>query len=439
MLDRAGCQQICDTALAMTDADDAVIRVDGGRREHLRFARNQVTTSGIDHDQTVEVTVSYGAKTGTASGNQLDDAGIRAIVQAAQALAKVAPEDPEHMPSPKGQTYMVPGGFREPEDPDAMVQGVARITGSAANAGLIAAGFVENERRVRAVATRRGSFGWDSWGHSQASTTVRTPDGRGSGWAAEAALVEDQLDWAGMAERAVTKAEQSVGARALEPGTYVTLLEPSAVAELATLLKGSLDRRRTDEGRSWLSRPGGENALGETLFPIWMNARSHPGDARAPGRMFTSNGMANMPSFWIQQGAIKRLPCSRYWAEKTGTGYQMPPTNWLMSGQSGTVQDLIAGIERGVLVTSLWYIRSVDPRQLLYTGLTRDGTFWIEDGQVAHPLKNMRWNDSPLTVFGNATRAGDPVRAVARKGSGDTVVPPIVTPEFHFTSVSEAV
>ena len=117
----------------------------------------------------------------------------------------------------------------------------------------------------------------------------------------------------------------------------------------------------------------------------------------------------------------------------------MPPPNWLMAGQDGTTEDLIKKTERGVLVTSLWYIRSVDPRQLLYTGLTRDGLFWIEDGKISHPLKNMRWNESPLNVFGKMIDAGKPVRAVARKGSGDTVVPPLRTAEFHFTSVSDAV
>ena len=439
MLDRQSCQSLVDQALAVTDADDARINVSSTRREHLRFARNQVTTSGVDIDQQMTVTVSYGSKSGSASGNQLDPDGIRAIVKAAEELARVAPEDPEHMPSAKGQTYLVSSGWKEAMDPTAAVHGAAKITGMAANRGLVAAGFVKGGRSARCVGTKNGTFGYDRWTSSVASTTIRTPDGDGSGWAADAAPNEEGIDWNRLAERASEKAERSVGGTALEPGKYVTILEPSAVAEMANLLRWSLDQRRTDEGRSFLSRKNGENALREPLFPEWMTVISHPTDVRAPARTFTNEGMPNMPTFWIQQGAIQRLPCSRYWATQNKRGYQLPPSNWLMTGGPGTLKDLIAKTERGVLVTSLWYIRSVDPRQLLHTGLTRDGLFWVEDGEIQRPLKNMRWNDSPLTVFGKTLDAGTPVRAVARKGSGDTVVPPLRTAEFNFTSVSEAV
>lgn len=439
MIPRKESQGLIDRVLGLTQADDCVVRLQGARREHLRFANNQVTTSGIDEDQTVSVTVAFGSRSATASTNRLDLDGLTTVIRQAEELARLMPEDPEYMPPVGRQTYSVGLNHRQSERKDAAQAGCAQIVGAATNAGLQAAGVFEQHTRSDAVGTSNRCFAWAHSTHATVSATARTADGTGSGWANDVALRAEDLDFRRVALTATEKAQRSTGARPLEPGRYLTIFEPSAVAELAELLSGSLDQRRTDEGRSFLSAPGGANRVGEKLFPEWLSAMSNPSDARAPHGPFTPEGLPHMPSFWIQQGAITRLPCSRYWAKQAGTGYQAPPSNWLMSGGEGTVDDLIAKTERGVLVTSLWYIRGVDPRRLLYTGLTRDGLFWIEDGKIAHPLTNMRWNDTPLDVFGKAIDAGTPVRAMSRKGSGDTVVPPLRTEGFHFTSVSNAV
>lgn len=424
--------------LASTDADDVVVVVREAQREHLRFANNQVTTSGEDRDDVLTVTVSYGARSGTATGNPVDDEGRIAVVRAAEALARVAPEDPEHVESPGSQTYHASSAWREVERPDAMVAGCADIVARAAGRGLVAAGFAEHTRGTLAVGTRNGAFAWRRESEAHASVTVRTLDGDGSGWANDAALEPGSIGWDALGRRAVDKAERSVGATALEPGRYVTIFEPAAVADFANLLRWSLDRRQTDEGRSFLSKPGGDR-LGERLFPEWLGIHSHPGDQRAPAATFSDEGLPHMPTFWVAQGAVLKLPCDRFWARRHGIGFQLPPPNWLLTGGTGTVDDLIARTERGVLVTSLWYIRSVDPRKLLHTGLTRDGVWWVEDGRVVRPLRNLRWNDSPLEVFGRALDAGAPVRADARGGGSDTVVPPLRTEAFHFTSASDAI
>lgn len=438
MRDRDASRDLVERVLAATTADDALVTLRGGTREHLRFANNQVTTSGEDRDEVLTVTVNYGARRGTASGNPVDDEGRIAVVRAAEALALVAPEDPEHTPTPGSQTYLASAAWREPGRPDAMVAGCAEIVGRAAGRGLVAAGYAEQRRRMVAVGTRNGAFAWRRESLARASVTVRTLDGDGSGWASDAALDPEAIAWESLGRRAVDKAERSVGGTALEPGRYVTVFEPAAVAEFANLLRGSLDRRATDEGRSFLSAPGGDR-LGEPLFPPWFGISSHPGDPRAPADTFTDDGLPHMPTFWVTQGAVRTLPCDRAWARQRGSGFQMPPPNWLLTGGTGTVDDLVARTERGVLVTSLWYIRSVDPRQLLHTGLTRDGVWWIEDGVVVRPLRNLRWNDSPLAVFGRAIDAGEPVRAETRVGGSNTVAPPLRTEAFHFTSASDAI
>ena len=250
MLDRAACEGLIAKVLTRTEADDATVNLSSTRREHLRFANNQVTTSGIDLDQQIEVTVSFGSRSGTASGNQLSDEGVMAVVRAAEELARVAPEDPEHVPSVGRQTYALVSAWKESDRPDATVTGVGQVIGQAANAGLVASGFAESRRTTEAVGTTNGAMAFHRHTHAQVSTTIRTLDGGGSGWASEAAAHPGALPWVQIGERALRKAEQSSQPRPLEPGRYVTIFEPSAVANLANLLRRALDQRTTDEGLS---------------------------------------------------------------------------------------------------------------------------------------------------------------------------------------------
>ena len=435
-MDRTAANLLVDQILAMSDGDDVSVSLRGGTRTHLRFANNQVTTSGVDEDNTLSVSVSYGTRTGTASGNQLDPDSLRAIVDSAQQLAKLAPEDPEFMPSLGPQTYLVVPSWKESTTPDALQQGCARVISHASSKGLVAAGLALSRASWEASGSKGGFFGWYRATKANISTTHRTPDGQGSGWAQRIAMRPEDLDFQGLAEVASEKAETSVGRKPLKPGRYLTILEPACVANLMSLLSGSLNQRRMDEGRSFMKT----SELMQPRFPTWINASSNPSDPRSPTRPYTAEGLSQVPRIWIRNGAILTLPVSRFWAKKNKKSPVPGPANWLMTGGEGTVADLIAKTERGVLVTSLWYIRAVDPRRLLYTGLTRDGIYWIEDGKISHPLTNMRWNDSPLDVLEGAVDASAPVLTQGRKGWGaPMLVPALRTKGFQFSSVSDAV
>ena len=318
--------------------------------------------------------------------------------------------------------------------------GVAQVLDLARARGLVASGYVEELGRPRAIATKNGLFAHHEHHQATATTTMRTPDGQGSGWAARTAVDGRDLDYAALAAEAADLAERTVGGVTLEPGRYPTVFSHSATANLWQLLASSLDRRRTDEGRSFLSRAEGDG-VGEALLDRWLTVRSRPADGRCPVAPFDREGLPHHTRTWIEGGRVTSLPCGRFWASQRGESPIAEPPNLLVDpGSAGTLEQLIADTERGVLVTSLWYIRPVDPRALLFTGITRDGVFWIEQGKVVRPLKNLRVNDGPLGAFARCTGTSRAVRAVPRgRGGGAVLTPAIRAESFHFSSTSDAI
>jgi predicted Zn-dependent protease len=208
---------------------------------------------------------------------------------------------------------------------------------------------------------------------------------------------------------------------------------------LLDVLLWALDARQADEGRSAFSDvlSGREHDL---LFPKTITLSSDPSDKRIPATPWDAQGLPQTRQVWIQQGKLAALSCDRYWAKQRGRAPVPAPSNAMVEGGAETLASLIAGTERGVLVTSLWYIRQVDPRSLLLTGLTRDGVFWIENGKVQHPVNNFRWNDSPISVLRNTLAASRAERAAPRGGGArPLLVPALKVGEFNFSSVSDAV
>jgi predicted Zn-dependent protease len=270
--------------------------------------------------------------------------------------------------------------------------------------------------------------------------TARTTKGEGSGWASASSMRIADIDYGQVARVAIAKARASVEPRPIEPGSYVTILEPACVANLMSLLSWSMDARRADEGRSYFSAPQGGTRKGEKLFAPSVDLYTDPVEAAAPGVPWGSEGLPQTRRSWIEKGVLANLHIDRFWAQKTGVEPVPPPSNLILSGGQGTVEDLIATTRRGLLVTSLWYIRSVDPRTLLFTGLTRDGVFWIEDGKVAYPVKNLRWNESVAAVLKNVDAMSASTRVPPRPGRQSTyVVPALRLKNFSFTSTSDAV
>ena len=443
MLDAEASRDIIQRALSWSKADQARVHVADVSSAHLRFARNTPSTSGAATGPTVTITSSVGRRTGSVTVNQIDDQALRGAVRRSEEIARLAPEDPEHMPVLPPQEYVQVDAWHEAtarEGSQRMAAGVARAIDAARAQDLVAAGFTRTDARSEALGTSAGLFAAHRSTGAAFSTTVRTPDGTGSGWAGRAARRIDRLDYPGAAATAVDKAVRSRAPRALAPGVYPAILEPACVAELLELMAWSMDTRRADEGRSFFAGRKGGTRLGEQLFPAEVDIRSDPADPRCAARPWSGEGLPQRPRAWIERGRVATLACDRYWAQEKKLEPVPRPPNLIMAGGKGSLADLIRGTRRAVLVTSLWYIRSVDPQTLLYTGLTRDGVFWVENGEIAYPVNNFRWNDSPIAVLKKIeAMSASEVRPGRGEDAPDTVVPALRVSGFNFSSVSDAV
>jgi predicted Zn-dependent protease len=267
-------------------------------------------------------------------------------------------------------------------------------------------------------------------------------DGAGSGWAGAAARDIGSIDGAALAASAIDKAKRSVNAVAVEPGRYTVVLEPTAVGNLVQLLAFANNARQADEGRSFFSKPGGGTKIGMKVVDDRVSLVSDPQHPVAPGVPFDGDGLPTRKVNWIENGVVRDLSYDRYWAQKTSHAPVVFPGALQMAGGSQSVADMIASTERGILVTRFWYIRPVDPRTILYTGLTRDGTFLIERGKVTKAIKNLRFNESPVFLLNNVEALGVPQRVSASESGSagiPIVVPAVKARDFLFTSLSDAV
>lgn len=446
ILTREEARSLTDTVLALSRADSCRVSVSSEVLGNTRFGANQISTSGDSVDTGVSVRSTFGRGSAAASTNVLTNEALRRMVDTSERLARLAPQDPEHMPELEPQTYREVAAFFESTaglDAARRAEAALAVLEPSRRAGLQASGFLTLRAGAGAVANSRGLFGYHRSTAFAFTTTVRAQDGTGSGWAGIA-----HNDWArasprALAETAVRKARESRDALALEPGRYTVVLEPTAVANLIQLLVFAMNARQADEGRSFFAQRGGGNKIGERVADERVSLVSDPWEADLLGSPFGGDGLPNRRIVWIENGVVRNLFYDRFWAQRSNvepTGF--PSGLRMMSGSEASLGDLIAATERGVLVTRFWYIRAVDPRTILYTGLTRDGTFLIENGRVSRPVKNMRFNESPIAMLSHLEMLGRPVRVSASE-SGDLgfpiVVPPIKAREFNFSSLSDAV
>ena len=244
-----------------------------------------------------------------------------------------------------------------------------------------------------------------------------------------------QFDAANDIQIAMRMAAASADARALEPGKYTVILEPAAASGLISFMMNFFDARSADEGRSFLSKQGGGNKIGEQIMDPRVNIYTDPWDPTVPTLPWDGDGLPRERTKIIDAGKVANLQYSRYWANKQGKPETAGWGNTIMEGGTKSTAELIAGTERGILVTRTWYIRMVDPQTVLLTGLTRDGTFYIENGQLMYPIKNFRFNESPVIMLNNIEELGRSVRVE----DGSIMVPPMKVRDFTFTSLSDAV
>jgi len=433
---------ILDKVIALSKADECTATLAGSVNGNIRFALNNVSTSGIVSNAQLAVEVSFGKRVGTASINEFDDAALERVVRRAEDLARLAPENPEFMPIIGKQEYRATPTFSESTaaiTPEFRAQVAADSITPCRGNGLIAAGFLEDGNGFYAMANSKGNFGYQKSTSFDYTCTVRTEDGRGSGWVGR--NLKDASDFKADQdiEIAKRKAIESAEAKALEPGKYTVILEPAAAAGLISFMMNFFDARSADEGRSFLSKKGGGNKLGEQVYDSKVNLFADPWHPEAPVLPWDGEGMPRERVAIIEDGKIANLDYTRYWAQKQGKTAKASAGNLLMSGGTKSIAELVRGTEKGILVTRTWYIRMVDPQTVLLTGLTRDGTFYIENGQIKHPVKNFRFNESPVIMLNNIDELGKPVRVAGDESSFVMMIPPMKLRDFTFTSLSDAV
>lgn len=439
-------KKILKKVLSFSKADECECNLNGQLTGNIRYARNTVTTAGEVSDLTLAVQSTYGMKMGVATINEFDDASLEKVVRRAEELAQLSPDNPELMPNLKPQKYSKMKTYF-----DATAKVTPKYRAKAADDGispskakkLIASGFLTDSYTMSAIMNSNGLFAYNVATDVSFSATIRTEDGKGSGWVTRDYSDVTKMNTAEASQIAIKKSLGSADAKELEPGKYTVILEPAAGVGLLGRLFNNMGQRAADEGRSFLSYKAKEdekdapkNKLGEKMFDQRVNIYSDPNHPEVPTATFANDGAAVEKTHWVKNGKIENFQNSRYWADKTDSKYNPTASGsnqWLMSGGDESLDEMIKNTRRGILVTRLWYIRQLDPQTLLYTGLTRDGTFYIENGKIKHPVKNFRFNESPIVMLNNIEALGKPVRI------NGNMVPPMKIRDFTFSSLSDAV
>ncbi len=445
-LSREQARELCDVVLDFARADHTRVNLRSGWRGFTRTATNRITTAGGSTDTTVQITSVFGKRVARVTTNTLDPAGLEQAVRDSEALARLSPEDPEYMPELGPQEYVpVEGYYSKTGDltPEARAESMAQGLEAARASGTIAAGFMDVSAGTRAVATSSGLFAHHASTGVASTLTVRTPDGQSSGWAGDEAADWTSIESERIADDAVRKCLDWRGKATLEPGEYDVVLEPTAVGMLIrNMRRQAFNARTADEGRSYFSRPGGGTRLGERVFHPSITIRTDPSAPDAETSPFADDGSPLRPEVWVENGVLRSLAYTRSWADRQGVRPRPVPSNLIMEGGDATVEDMIGSIRRGVLITRFWYIRGLNTQTISYTGLTRDGTFLIENGRITRPVTNFRFNQSLASLLQNVEMLGRPSRVAASESS--SVAAPIVVPAmkvrgFNLASVSDAI
>jgi predicted Zn-dependent protease len=290
-------------------------------------------------------------------------------------------------------------------------------------------------------------FAYYQYAEASFILTCRTKDGGGSGWAGSTGIKDvSQIDAAELTDIASDKALKSQKPRAIEPGRYTTILEPRANARFLSLMTGLFNARTAEGtvGNYFSGKQPGTTKVGEKLFSDAFTLRSDIGNPILRQTPIGTDGMAAKPVTWIEKGVLKTLAYDRAWARRQKKDPTPTSVNQslVMEGSDMSVEQMIKATKRGLLVTFFWYIRAVDPPTLLNTGMTRDGLFLIENGEIAGPVQNFRWNMSPLVGYNNITAVGKAVpmhTGESYDGGGTALVPPVRIEDFFMTSISPAV
>jgi predicted Zn-dependent protease len=451
MYSREEVKAITDKVLNMAKADAVEVEFNGGERSATRFANSNITANMVQFERTLSVTTYVGNKSGTATASDFDDAALKQAVEESQKRALAARENAETLPLiPGPQEYInvdavLPSGVNY--GPAERAKAVRQSLDVCQKKGVVGSGYIPKVYFTTCTANSKGLFAYYQYAEAGFILTCRTPNSAGSGWSGITGVKDAALiDAVQLTEVAADKALKSRKPRALEPGRYTVILEPRPAARFLSLMMG-LFNARTVEGsvRNYFSgKAPGTTRVGEKLFSDLFTLKSDIGNPVLRQTPVGVDGLAARPVTWIDKGVLKNLFHDRQWASRkkkdpTPTSQNM---SLVMEGTKTSVAEMVKTTRRGLLVTFFWYIRPVDPQTLLNTGMTRDGLFLIENGEIVGPVQNFRWNMSPIVGFNNVTAVGEPVpihTGESYDGPGTALVPPVRIEDFYMTSISPAV
>jgi len=443
MLSPGDAKAVTDALLGRSKADACIVKIEGIDGANLRFARGNATTDGATSKLSVRVESHFGKRAGAAEVTGLDAEGLAGAVARSEEIARLSPENPELMPPLGPQAYDTGAGYdagTAEVGVDRLAAATKPVIAAARDRDVDAAGYAAALRRFTAVATSAGLFAHEPRTGAEFTMTARNRAGTWSGWSGAGETRFGRLDMARIGERAIEKAAHTTPPVALDPGKYTVILEPSAVSDLVGWMLWFMGARVADEGRSFFSRKGGGNRIGDKLFADSVTIVSDPSDPIVPEPTFANDGLPRHRTVWVERGVLKNLAYPRFWAEKTGHAPIAQPRGFVMVGGSATVDDMVRDTKRGVLVTRFWYIRMLAAQKLVLTGLTRDGNFYIENGRIVGPANNFRFNESPVAMLANVLALGPSERT--RSGESEDslcAAPTLLVKDFTFSSQSEAI
>ena len=467
MLTHEQAGEIFDRIRKLSTADEVEVLFSGGRFALTRFANNTIHQNVAEENHVVSVRSVFGGRTARAFTNKFDEESLRQVVRSAESLAKVQHPDGDLLPMPDPgaaagnagggarATYTSPSRhFQQTASitPEVRAEGVKKIVGVAEKHGLTTAGVFSSAESLEGIFNSRGLSRWHSQTSAEVSITMLAADS--SGWQKASSPDVGNLDPLALADVAARKALDSARPQEIPAGKYTVILEPAAVLDIVGFMFWDYSGMAILDQHSFLTGRIGTKLFGDNIT-IWDDV-AHPLQTGSP---FDGEGVQRQRVGLVENGIVKRVVYARATAQRmkgseykdkvgpieaTGHGFALPneigemPLNIVFApaGDPQTVEQMIASTERGVLVTRLWYIREVEPFEKMLTGMTRDGTFLVENGRVQGGVRNFRFNESLIHMLSNVEAMSVPVRSSGEE-SFDMVVPAMKVKEFNFTEVTK--
>lgn len=430
-------------ALSFSNADQTEVLVSSSDRALTRFTHESIHQNVAAANTVVSVRAIVGNRTGVAHANVLDDDGLRAVVKRAIAMAQLAPVDPVAAQLPVGGATQTPPGAFDAATAALPAEARARMAGAAFDvaerSGCWCAGYASTDADGLTVVNSNGARA--SFDGTEAAMNVKMIAADSSGYAEARAVALAGVDAPAIAATAARKATETAQPRSVDPGAWTVILEPPAFGELLGYVVDHFSAQSYDEGSSFVA--GG---LGKTYFPENLTIRDDCAHPLAPGMPFDYEGQPTLRLPLVENGVVRNVVTDSYWAKKLdldNTGHALPAPNpygplpraLVVDPGSASTQELIASTKRGLLVSRFWYIRTVDQKQAIVTGMTRDGTYLIENGTLVGGVRNLRFNQSIVEALRNATFSSELRRTNADVGT--LVTPTAKIENFHFSSTTE--